>query len=302
MNSFRIKDALDLLIRNDIKYHFTGMDDVVINNAKSISQLSTSSLSFYRNNDPEPLKHLFDQTNLIILRKDIKTDLPEGNYIFTENPSLVFNIIGSLLIPLNSPIIHPTAIIAPSATIGQNSSIGAYSIIGNDVQIGNECIVMDHCVINNAKVGDNSIVHSGVKIGNAGLGSYLDENGNFHDFPHFGEVIIGNNVVVQDNAVINRGTLNDTEINDNTRIGPLTSIAHGAKIGKSCFISQSVTIAGSASIGDYVKVWGNASIRDGIAVSENSVVGMGAVVTKNIPSGETWAGNPAKPLKTNLNN
>lgn len=32
-------------------------------------------------------------------------------------------------------------------------------------------------------------------------------------------------------------------------------------------------------------------------VDERTVIGMGAVVTKDVPPGETWAGNPAKPLR-----
>ena len=35
-------------------------------------------------------------------------------------------------------------------------------------------------------------------------------------------------------------------------------------------------------------------ILKGVTIGENSVVGAGSVVTKDIPSGEVWAGNPAK--------
>jgi UDP-3-O-[3-hydroxymyristoyl] glucosamine N-acyltransferase len=93
------------------------------------------------------------------------------------------------------------------------------------------------------------------------------------------------------------GTLNDTWIQQNTRIVPLTCIGHGVKIGKSCFISQGVTIAGSSIIGDYSKIWGNSSIYDSIKVGQNCVIGMGAVITKYIPNGEVWVGNPAKKTK-----
>ena len=48
------------------------------------------------------------------------------------------------------------------------------------------------------------------------------------------------------------------------------------KIGKNCFIGCRSTILPNVTIGD------------------NCIVGACSVVTKNIPSGEVWAGNPAK--------
>ena len=38
------------------------------------------------------------------------------------------------------------------------------------------------------------------------------------------------------------------------------------------------------------------TILPGIEIGENAMVEAGSVVTKNIPSGEVWAGNPAKQL------
>ena len=38
------------------------------------------------------------------------------------------------------------------------------------------------------------------------------------------------------------------------------------------------------------------TILPGIEIGENAMVGAGSVFTKNIPSGEVWAGNPAKQL------
>ena len=35
-------------------------------------------------------------------------------------------------------------------------------------------------------------------------------------------------------------------------------------------------------------------ILKGVTIGEKSIVGAGSVVTKDIPSGEIWAGNPAK--------
>ena len=43
-----------------------------------------------------------------------------------------------------------------------------------------------------------------------------------------------------------------------------------------------------------------ALIGAGLEIGENAIIGMGAVVTKNVPAGEVWVGNPAKPLITDI--
>ncbi|MCK9236132.1 MAG: hypothetical protein M0Q41_07500 [Bacteroidales bacterium] len=296
MSSFIISEALDLLSKTDIPFRFSGNEKVIIKCANSIDSLSKNALSFFRRNDVDSYRKNFNQTNLVVLKPEADINLPPGNFIFVENPSLVFNIIGILLKEKAKVTIDPTANIHDKSIIGKSTSVGAYCSIGSNVKIGDNCIIMDTCTINNADIGNNTIIHSGTRIGNPGLGSYLDKKGKYHDFPHFGKVIIGNRVVIQDNTVINQGTLNNTIIEEDTRIGPLTCIGHGVRIGKSCFVSQSVTIAGSVAIGNFVKIWGNASIRDGILVGNGSTIGMGAVVVKNIPENESWVGNPAKKM------
>lgn len=296
MNSFFIKNALEVLANNQVDYLFEGNSSIAINAAYSIDKLEKFGLSFYRNNDIQKFQHLFNGTNLVILNSDLKDKLPKGNYIFTDNPSLCFNIVASFLLPKVVPQISKYAIIGKNVKMGENIAIGPFSHIKEGVIIGNNCIIESNCVIENSIIGDNVKIQSGAIIGNSGLGSYIHSDGRYFDFPHYGKVIVGNNVVIQDNTVVNRGTLNDTIIADNCRIGPLTYIAHGVQIGQSCFISQSVTIAGSVRIGKYSIIWGNASIRDGIEIGNNCVIGIGAVVIKNVPNQETWIGNPAKKM------
>ena len=62
--------------------------------------------------------------------------------------------------------INPTAMISKSATIGENVSIGAFSIIGDHVVIEDNTIVEHNVYIaSDCRVGEGSIILSGVKIG-----------------------------------------------------------------------------------------------------------------------------------------
>jgi carbonic anhydrase/acetyltransferase-like protein (isoleucine patch superfamily) len=90
------------------------------------------------------------------------------------------------------------------------------------------------------------------------------------------QIKIGNSSNVQDRSVI-------TSSSGNVEIGNNVTIGHGALLN-SCKILDNVLI-GQGSI-----------IEEGAIVESNSIIAAGAVVLSgtNVPSGQLWAGNPAK--------
>lgn len=50
-------------------------------------------------------------------------------------------------------------------------------------------------------------------------------------------------------------------------------------------------------LGDNVYIGNNAIILPGVIIGSNVIIGAGSIVTKNVPSGEVWAGVPAKRIK-----
>lgn len=149
------------------------------------------------------------------------------------------------------------------------------------------------------KLGRNVIIHSGTVIGEDGLGFVKDENNEWVKFPHFGRVIIEDNVEIGANCVIDRGTLGDTVIGRGTKIENLVHVAHNAKIGKHCSIVAVTYIGGSSVIGDYAWVGPQVCIRDQIKIGSNCLIGMGSVVTKDIPDNWVVMGTPAKFVRYN---
>lgn len=147
------------------------------------------------------------------------------------------------------------------------------------------------------EIGDNCKICDTVKIGNDGFGFEPDENGDLVFFPHFMGVKIGSNVRIGSYVCIDRGNLKDTIIEDGVKIDNLVHIAHNVKIGKNTMVVAGTVVCGSVEIGDNCFIGANSVIRQHLKIGNNVTIGMGSVVTKDIPDGETWAGNPAKKLE-----
>ena len=230
--------------------------------------------------------------------------------------------------------IHPTAVVHPSAKLGENVSLGANvvvaenavigdntkilanSYIGNGAQIGNKCFF--HAGVNigdRVCVGNEVILHHGVSLGADGF-SFVTENPNnieqarkdgeikegnveqvIFKIPSIGSVIIGNNVEIGANTAIDRGTIENTTIGDNTKIDDLVMIGHNCKVGKGCMIVSQVGIAGSCVIGDRVVIAGQAGLADHISIGDDTIIAAKAGVTKSFPAKSIVVGAPAVPRK-----
>jgi acetyltransferase-like isoleucine patch superfamily enzyme len=139
------------------------------------------------------------------------------------------------------------------------------------------------------------MLHPTVVLGADGQNfDWDEENERWQSFPHVGGVHIGPYVEIGPGSTLMRGVIGDTEIGDGTKIGNGVNIGHGVHVGVHCLISAHVTIGGSAVLEDRVVVWQNACIANGVRIGTGATIGMGAVVLKDVPAGETWAGNPAR--------
>lgn len=193
--------------------------------------------------------------------------------------------------------IHPSAIVDAEAEIHKSTYIGAKCVIGK-CKIGENTIIHANVVINDSVViGKNVIISPGCVIGFDGFGYYRDENGNLQNFPHFGGVIIEDDVEIGSNTSIDRGTLGNTIIKKGAKVDNLIHVAHNVVIGKNSMVIAHAMLGGSAIIGESAWVAPGAILRDGIKIGNKALVGLGAVVTKDVPDNTIVVGNPAKPFE-----
>lgn len=110
--------------------------------------------------------------------------------------------------------------------------------------------------------------------------------------------IIGHQIDIGAGSIICPGVVLTT----NVRIGRGVILNLNSTVGHDCSIDNFVTVSPGANISgnvhlhEFSYVGTNAAIREKVMLGSNSVLGMGAVLTKDLPSGETWCGNPAKKL------
>ena len=180
--------------------------------------------------------------------------------------------------------------------IGSKTSIGANTIIEHDVQIGSNCLIGSNVTIRNSIIGNGVVIQDGCKIGVKGFGFIPLKDKNFR-FPHIGRVILKDGVEIGANCTIDRGSIGDTIINQNTFLDNQIHLAHNVKIGKNCMIAGQVGFAGSTTVGNNVSIGGQAGISGHLKIGNNVKIGGGSGVVKNVPDNTIVMGYPAVPLR-----
>ena len=208
------------------------------------------------------------------------------------------------------PAIHPEARIGPNcslapgcvigagAAIGEGSRIGANVVIGPGVQIGKRATIGATASIRCALIGDDVSILPGAVIGETGFGLAAGVGGGVSLTPHFGRVIVQDGCSIGANCCIDRGLFDDTVLGEKVHVDNLCHIAHNVQIGSHTVMAAFAGISGSVQISEGVMFGGRVGIADHVKIGKGARLGAGAAVMRDVPSGETHAGYPAKPIAT----
>lgn len=191
--------------------------------------------------------------------------------------------------------IEPGVYIGEEAVIGKGSRIGVNTYIGDQVVVGEDCLIENNVSISNAIIGNKTIIYPGARIGQDGFGFASDREGHYK-IPHLGRVIIGNDVEIGANTCIDRGSLNDTVIEDLCRIDNLVQIGHNVKVGKGSVLVAQVGVAGSTELGKFVTLAGQVGVIGHLKIGDGAMIFVRSCVTRSVEPGAKMAGYPAVPL------
>ena len=187
-------------------------------------------------------------------------------------------------------------LVGENVRIGKNSVIGNYSIIESNVEIGDKCLIGSHVTIKNSLISNEVHIQDGCRVGVKGFGFIPLAKKNLRT-PHIGKVILKDGVELGANCTIDRGSLSDTIIGDNTILDNQVHIAHNVKIGRNCMIAGQCGIAGSTTVGNNVVMGGQAGLSGHLKIGNNVKIGGGSGVINDILDNSQVMGYPAVSLR-----
>ena len=236
-----------------------------------------------------------------------------------------------------APGVDATAIVGEGAEIGEGAAIGAFVVIGPGACIGPRARIASHTSIaEGARIGADALLHSGVRIGarveigdcfiaqpgavvgadgfsfvtpetsaveqvRASLGAEVEAGAQRWTRIHsLGTVVIGDDVELGANTVIDRGTIRATRIGRGSKLDNLVHIGHNVEVGEDCLLCGQVGIAGSSRIGDRVVMAGQCGVSDNIFVGDDVVAGGATKIFTNVPAGRVLLGSPAVRMQTQI--
>ena len=172
--------------------------------------------------------------------------------------------------------------IYPHTYIGDNVRIGDNTILYSGVKIYYNCVV-----------GQDCILHAGVVVGSDGFGFEPDTKGVNQKLPQIGNVIIEDDVEIGANTTVDRAMMGSTIIRRNTKIDNLVQVAHNVEVGESTFLCAQVGIAGSTKVGAHCILAGQVGVAGHIEVTDNCVFGAQSGIAGSVRKAGMYQGSPA---------
>ncbi|HEX6883127.1 MAG TPA: UDP-3-O-(3-hydroxymyristoyl)glucosamine N-acyltransferase [Planctomycetota bacterium] len=214
--------------------------------------------------------------------------------------------------PRPAPGVHPSAVVEAGVRIGPEASVGALCHVGAGAELGAGVVLHPGVHVGaGARVGAGSelhpgvvlypgvelgqrcLIHAGTVIGSDGFGFDPTREG-WEKIPHYGTVVVGDDVEMGANCAIDRGRFEATRIGNGVKLDNLVHVAHNVTIEDGALLIAQVGVAGSTRIGARAILAGQAGIAGHLSIGPGARIGAQTGVGKDVPAGEDQFGSPAR--------
>lgn len=174
--------------------------------------------------------------------------------------------------------IHPSAILHGQVELGTGNLIGPCVTIQGPVTIG-----------------DNNYIGPGASIGSISR-ERLDSSHCLADPlpPELSTVVIGNNNMIFDHAVIFKPIFEETLIGNHVEIGAQAIIGHDCVIRDHVILSPHVALGAYVTIGSRANLGLTSAVHNRLTVGGLAMCGMASVIVGHVPVGALVYGSPAR--------
>ena len=286
-----------------------GDGETVVNRVATLSGAGADSVTFLAN------PHFRSQLRgtraaAVILQEQHREDCPVASLV-SANPYATYARVAAFLHPPHDiePAVHATAaiagdaIVAESARIGPQVVVGSASIVGEGAVIGAGCVIGADVrigagsrllarvtVLDGVTVGERCVIHAGAVIGSDGFG-FAEDEGRWVKVPQLGGVTIGDDVEIGANTTVDRGTIENTVIEDGVKLDNLVQIAHNVRIGAHTVMAAMSGAAGSTKIGRRCKIGGGVVMINHLEICDDVMFTFRSVVTKSVREPGVYGGS-----------
>ncbi len=274
----------------------------------TLSGATGSAISFLAN--PAYRHHLAaTRAGAVILEERFRSECPVA-VLIADNPYSVFARVAQYLHPPPAiePGIHPHASVADDARVAESAQVGARAVVGSGAILGDSVVVGPGSVVgpratvgeatrlapgailmDGVRIGKRCLLHSGVVVGSDGFGFARDAAA-WVKVPQLGGVVIGDDVEIGANTTIDRGTVENTVIEDGVKLDNQVQIAHNVRIGAHTVMSAFSGVAGSTRVGARC-LFGGAVVAVGhLEICDDAVFTFRTSVLQSVTKPGTYSG------------
>ncbi len=214
-------------------------------------------------------------------------------------------------------VVHPSAVVSPLAKLGLGVRVGPNCVVEDGAEVGDGTVLYPGVYVGrDVKIGEGGEIFPGVTLYDLTVigkrvrihaGSVMGADG-FGYAPrfdggvpvehkkifHLGRVLIGDDVEIGANSMVDRATIGETRIGNQVKIDNHVHIGHNSTIHEGAILCGGVCLAGGTVIGRFAYIGGMAGIGNKAAIGDYAKIGAMSLVDKDVPANGTSVGNPQR--------